>query len=60
MNQLYLKIDEKSNTIFISPVTLTSDFDVAISKCNVGQGAVFCVWLFHATIQCLRLPKNGF
>ena len=40
------KIDEENNTIFISPVTLTSDFDVTLNKCRAGQGSVFCVRLF--------------
>ena len=56
MYQFYLtvsKINEKVNTLFISPVTLTSYFDVALNKRNAGQGSVFCVWVFHATIQCL-------
>ena len=30
----------------LSPMTLTSDFDVALNKRNAGQGSVFCVWLF--------------
>ena len=49
MYQFYLKIskiNEKVNTIFISPKTLTSYFDVALNKLNVGQGAVLRVWLF--------------
>ena len=49
MYQFYLKIskiNEKDNTIFISPETLTSYFDVALNKRNTGQGAVFRVWLF--------------
>ena len=54
MYQFYIKIsqiNEKVNTIFISPETMTSYFDVALNKRNAGQGAVFRVWLFHATIQ---------
>ena len=49
MYQLCLKIiklNEKVNTIFISPVTFTSYFDVALNKRNAGLGCVFCVWLF--------------
>ena len=49
MYQFYLKIskiNENVNTIFISPETLTSYFDVVLNKPNVGQGAVFHVWLF--------------
>ena len=48
MNQFYLKIstfNENINTIFISPVTLTSYFDVALNKRNAGQGSAFGVWL---------------
>ena len=41
-----VKINEKVNIIFISPETLTSYFDVALSKRNAGKGAVFRVWLF--------------
>ena len=40
------KINEKVNTIFISPVMLTSYFDVALNKRTAGQGDVFRVWLF--------------
>ena len=36
----------KNNIIFISPVTLTSNFDVTLNKHNAGQGCVSCVWLF--------------
>ena len=36
---------EKVNTIFISPETLTSYFDVKLNKRNAGLGAVFRVWL---------------
>ena len=49
MYQFNLKIgktNEKVNTIFISPVTLTSYFDVTLYKRNAGQRSVFCVWLF--------------
>ena len=49
MYQFYPKIsktNEKVNTIFISPVTLTSEYDVALNKRNACQGSVFCVWLF--------------
>ena len=48
MYQFYLKINkinEKVNTVYLSPVTLTSYFDVTLNKCNAGQGSVFCVWL---------------
>ena len=49
MCQFYLNIskkNEKGNTIFISPKTLTSYLDVALKKRNAGQGVVFSVWLF--------------
>ena len=49
MYQFYLKIskiNEKVNTIFISPVTLTSYFDVALNKVYAEQGSVFCARLF--------------
>ena len=49
MNRFYhkiSKINEKVNTIFISPETFTSYFDVKLNKRNPGQGAVFRVWLF--------------
>ena len=39
-------MNQKVNTIFISPVTLMSYFNVALNKHNAGQGSVFCVWLF--------------
>ena len=38
-------MNEKGNTIFISPETLTSYFDVALKKIKAGQGAVLSVWL---------------
>ena len=44
MYQFYLeisKINEKINTIFISPETLTSYFDVAVNKRYADQGSVF-------------------
>ena len=49
MYQFYLKIskiNEKVNTIFISPETLTSYFDVALNKRNADQGSEFYVWSF--------------
>ena len=48
MYQFYLKMDkinEKVNTVYLSPVTLTSYFDVTLNKRNAGQGSLFCVWL---------------
>ena len=50
MYQFYLKIskiNEKVNTIFISPETLTCYFDVALNKRNAGQRSVFYVWSFN-------------
>ena len=49
MYQFYLeisKINEKNYTIFISPETLKSYFDVASNKHNADQGSVFYVCLF--------------
>ena len=49
MYQFHLKIgkiNEKVNTIFISPETLTSYFDVALNKRNADQGSVFYLWSF--------------
>ena len=49
MPQFYLKIskiNDKVNTILISPETLTSYFDVALNKRNAGQGFVFYVCSF--------------
>ena len=46
LNLKVSKINDKNNIIFISPVTLTSNFDVTFNKCNAGQGCVSCVWLF--------------
>ena len=40
------KINDKVNTIFISPETLTSYFGVALNKRNADQGDVVRVWLF--------------
>ena len=38
----------KKFTIFISPETLTSSFDVALNKRDAGEGPVFRVWLFSS------------
>ena len=49
MYQFYLKIgkiNENVNIIFISPETSTSYSDVALNKCDAGQGSVFYVWSF--------------
>ena len=62
MYQFYLKIsiiNEKVNTIFISPKTLTSNFDVALNKRNAGQGAVFRVRLFPCNDSMSLLSENG-
>ena len=48
MYQFYLKIsqvNEKVNTICISPETFLFYFDVALNKRNAGQGTIFRVWL---------------
>ena len=61
--QFYPKIgtiNEKVNTILISPKTLTSYFDVALNKRNAGQGLYSMYGRFHATIQYLWLSENGF
>ena len=39
-------MNEKGNTIFISPETLTSYFGVALKKLKWVKGSVFSVWLF--------------
>ena len=44
MYQFYLKIskiNETVNTIFISPETITSYFDVSLNRRNAGQVTVF-------------------
>ena len=49
----------KKLTIFISPVTFKSYFDVALNKWNVGQGSVFCVWLFSCNeLMSLAVRKR--
>ena len=42
-NFMLIPQEQIVNTIFISPVTLKSSFDVALNKRNTGQGSVFCV-----------------
>ena len=65
MYQSYLKIseiNEKVNTIFISPEMLTSYFDAGLNKRNAVQG-FFYVWSFSCNDsislpvrkRCLRL-----
>ena len=54
MDQFYSeisKINENINTIFITPVTLASYFDVALIKRNAGQGSTFCEWLFSCNVS---------
>ena len=50
MYQFYLKIskiNEKVNTIFISPMTLTSYFDIVLKKRNAGRGVcILCMVVF--------------
>ena len=54
-----VKINEKVNTIFISPETSTSYFDVALNKCDADQGSVFCVWSFSCNDSiCLTVRKR--
>ena len=63
MYQFYLrigKINEKGNTIFISPVTLTSYFDVTLNKRNAGQGSVFCVWLLSCKDSMSLVVRKRF
>ena len=47
---------------FISLVTLTCNFDVALNKRNAGQGYVFCMWLFSCTVlmslDCQKTVSN--
>ena len=53
------KINENVNKVFISPVTFTSYFDVALSKHNEGQGSVFCVWLLSCKDSMSLAVRNG-
>ena len=61
MYQFYLKIgkiNEKVNTIFISTETSTSYFDVALNKCDAGQGSVVCVWSLSCNdLICLAVLR---
>ena len=56
MFQFYLKIsklNEKVNTIFISPEMITSYFDVALDKPNAGQWSVnLKTWNFVFSKLC--------
>ena len=64
MYQFYvqtIKLNEKVNTIFISPETLTSYVDVALNKRNAGHGAVFRVWLFsckYSVSGCQKMVSD--
>ena len=62
MYHFYLKIskiNEKVNTIFISPKILTSYFDVALNKRNAGQGTVFRVKLFSCNVSgCQKMVSE--
>ena len=61
MYKFYLKtskINEKVNTVLISPETLTSYVDVALNKSNAGQGAVFHVWLFSCKYSMSLAFRN--
>ena len=51
---------KKGNTIFISPETLTSYFEVALKKRKEGQGAVFSVWLFSCYESMSVAVRKGF
>ena len=54
------KINAKVDTIFISLVTLTSYFDVALNKHNAGPWSVFCVWLFSCNDSMSLAGRNWF
>ena len=63
MYQFYLKIgkiNEKVNTIFISPETSTSYFDVALNKRDAGQVSVFYVWSFSCNDSICLAVRNRF
>ena len=50
----------KKLTIFISPETLTSYLDVALSKRNAGQGSVFYVWSFSCNDSISLVVRKRF
>ena len=61
--EMYLKISKingKVNTIFTSPETLRSYFDIVLNERNAGQGAVFRVWLFSCNDSMSLASENGF
>ena len=63
MYQFYLEIsiiNEKVNTISISPETLTSYFDVALKNVMHVKGQYSMYARFHATIQYLWVSENDF
>ena len=63
MYQFYLKISKinyKVNTIFISPETSTSYFDVPLNKRNAGQRSVFYVWSFLCNDPISLVIKKRF
>ena len=63
MYQFYLKIskiNEKVNTILISPETLMSYFDVALNNVMQVKGLYSRYARFHAMIKYLWLSENGF
>ena len=51
------QINEEVNTIFISPETLTSYFDVTLNERNAGQRTVFHVWLFNVS-SCQKMVSK--
>ena len=53
-------MNEKVNTIFISPETSTSYFDVALNKRDAGQGPVFYVWSFSCNDSICLAVRTRF
>ena len=63
MHQFYhkiSKINENFKKKFISPVTSTSYFDVALDKRNAGRGSLFCVWLFSCNDSMFLVVRKRF
>ena len=61
MYQFYFtisKMNETINTFFVSPVILTSYFDVMLN--NAVEVSVFVSGCCHEKIHCLWLSENGF
>ena len=50
---------KKVNTIFITPETLTSYFDVALNKRNAGQGSVFYIRSFSCNDSISLAVRKG-